>query len=185
MRIIKLAAAILSLAVFILAWQRDLFAEQQQQTVTPQRGAADKAAQESFNLQAQCSEIARKFLSSRGWKIGTGDDYKNHYNSKINKCFILVSQYSLKSDFLAMDLYDAVEGRRYATFNGHQMCDVFITKDPKKCQMDSGQIWFDGNDSRTPADFNVGFRGLLYGGGTGDENTLKTFLNKIQPFMTQ
>jgi hypothetical protein len=40
-------------------------------------------------------------------------------------------------------------------------------------------------DSRNPADFTVGFRGLLYGGGAGDENTQKTFLDRIQVFLTQ
>ncbi len=51
--------------------------------------------------------------------------------------------------------------------------------------MDSGSIWYDGNDSRWPPDFQVGFRGLLGGGGTGDENTQKIFLDKLQPFLTQ
>ena len=90
-----------------------------------------------------------------------------------------------KDDFVTIELYDAVEGRRYAIFNGHQICDVAITKNPKKCALDSGSIWFDGNDTRHPADFTAGFRGLLYGGGSGDENTHKTFLDHIQLFMSE
>src|SRR5262249_179511 len=112
-------------------------------------------------------------------------DYKNHFNSKLNKCFVLVSEYLLKDDFRTIDLYDAAEGSRYATYNGHNICDVSITKNPKRCALDSGKVWLDGNDSRNPADFTTGFRGLLYGGGSGDENTQKTFLDHVQPFMTQ
>jgi hypothetical protein len=51
--------------------------------------------------------------------------------------------------------------------------------------LDSGSIWFDGNDSRVPADFTVGFRGLLNGRGAGDENTQKAFLDRVRSFMNQ
>ena len=98
---------------------------------------------------------------------------------------MLVSGYQPNDDFVTIDLYDAVEGRRYATFNGPNICDVAITKNPKKCIVDSGSIWFDGDDSRTPADFTAGFRGLLYGGGAGDATAQKTFLDHVRPFMTE
>src|SRR5262249_20144352 len=117
-------------------------------------------------------------------KASGDSDYKNHFNSKLNKCFVLVSDYSLNDDFRTLDLYDAAEGKRYATYHGHNVCEVAITKNSKRCALDSGSIWFDGNDSRNPPDFRVGFRGLLYGGGAGDENTQKTFLDQIQAFMT-
>ena len=60
-------------------------------------------------------------------------------------------------------MYDAVEGRHYATYNGHSICNEAITKNPKKCAMDSGSLWFDGDDSKTPADFTVGFRACFMG----------------------
>ena len=192
----KVATAILLIAMLALAWrlkfvttvvthQQQLLAEQQQQIQALHWKLEDKSVQEALSLQTQCSEMASKFLSSRGWKPRAGDDYKNHFNSKLKKCFVLVSSYLPKDDFVTIDLYDAVEGKRYATFNGHQICDVGITKNPKICALDSGSIWFDGNDTRHPADFTVGFRGLLYGGGSGDENTRKTFLDHIQPFMSE
>ncbi len=62
---------------------------------------------------------------------------------------------------------------------------AFSTGGAVRRQMDSGSIWFDGNDSRLPADFTVGFRGLLYGGGAGDENTQKVFLERVRAFMAE
>ncbi len=196
MRIMKVASAILLIVVLALAWrlksvtavvthQQQLLAERQQQIEALHRELEDKSVQEALSLQTQCSEMASKFLSSRGWKPGVGEDYRNHFNSKLKRCFVLVSSYLPKDDFVTIELYDAVEGRRYAIFNGHQICDVAITKNPKKCALDSGSIWFDGNDTRHPADFTAGFRGLLYGGGSGDENTHKTFLDHIQLFMSE
>lgn len=103
-----------------------------------------------------------------------------------------MSEYAFKDDFTTLDLYDAVEGRHYATYNGHNTCKAFITKNPNKCMLDSGSIWFDGDDSRQPADFTVGWRGLLNGGGAGDkdtglgdENTQKAFLDRVRGFMSQ
>ena len=78
-----------------------------------------------------------------------------------------------------------MEGRHYATYNGHDICDPVITGDPDKCAMDSGSIWYDGDDSRTPADFTVGFRGLLYGGGAGDVGTQRAFRDRVRDFMTR
>jgi hypothetical protein len=192
----KVLSSILFIVVLALAWrlksvttavtqQKQLLAEQQQQIKSLHQRLDDKSVQDALSMQTQCSEMASKFLSSRGWKLGIGDDYKNHFNSKLKKCFVLVSSYLPKDDFVTIDLYDSVEGRRYATFNGHGICDVAITNNPKKCALDSGSIWFDGNDSRLPADFTIGFRGLLYGGGSGDSNTKKIFLERIQPFMSE
>ncbi len=197
MRIMRVAAAILFIIVLVLAWrlktvttvvsdQAHLLTQQQHQILTLQRDLDNKSVQVALNLQIQCSEVASKFVTSRGWKISDPNvTYKNHFNSKQKKCFVLISDYSTKDDFLAIDLYDAVEGSRYATFNGHQICDIVITGNPKKCALDSGHIWFDGNDTRNPADLVVGFRGLLYGGGSGDEKTLKAFLDNIKPFMSE
>lgn len=142
-----------------------------------------------LDLQEKCSNQAQKFFSNGdNYKNNNGYvfDYKNHFNSKLNKCFILISSYNFNEDVLAVDLYDALEIKHYASYLGHNYCDkttLSITNDPKKCQVDSGNIWFDGNDAKNPADFIVGFRGLKYGGGAGDENTQKQFIEKIQPFI--
>jgi hypothetical protein len=185
----KIAIAVLVLALLAVGWRLNsvtaVLGEQRQQVEALKRALSERSTQEALALQTQCSEIASKFLSARGWKPGEGDDYKNHFNTKLKKCFVLLSGYLANQDFVTIDLYDAVEGKHYAMFNGHNICDVAITKNPRKCAVDSGSIWFDGDDSRHPADFTVGFRGLLYGGGSGDESTQKTFLDHVKPFMAE
>ena len=191
----RIALAVSLVAVLALAWRLNSMntvrGQQQEQIRTLTDALADRSKKDALASQTQCAETASRSLLSRGWKasdVSNPDyvsDYKNHFNSRLNKCFVLFSSYLINNDLRAIDLYDAAEGARYATYNGHDICDPFITGNPKKCVMDSGSIWFDGNDSRRPADFIVGFRGLRYGGGAGDENSQKTFLEKIQPFMNQ
>lgn len=133
--------------------------------------------------QAKCRDDAAKYFSSKNYKNSDGFDYINHYNSKLNRCFILITGRSLNDNSLFIDLYDAIEGKHYATFNGHVSCIDFITNNTNKCNLDSGSIWFDGNDTKNPADTMVGFRGFKNGGGAGDENTQKQFMDAIQLFM--
>jgi len=140
---------------------------------------------DTFALQRACAESAHLFLGRRGWQVDDFSNYENHFNSRSGKCFVLVSVYLPNEDFRTIDLYDAVEGRRYGTYNGHDICDASITGNPRKCAVDGGSIWFDGSDSRRPADFTVGFRGLAYGGGSGDETTQRLFLERARVFMTQ
>ncbi|MFL6446192.1 MAG: hypothetical protein ACJ746_00590 [Bryobacteraceae bacterium] len=169
--------------VLAMAW---LISNQQQQIKTLQRELDSRSSQQKATIsQLQCSEAARKFLPSQGWTPEMGGDYKNHFNSKLGKCFVLASNYLINEDFETIALYDALEGRLYASFNGHRICEIGITGKPRKCVLDSGNIWFDGDDDRTPADLVIGFRGSRYGGGAGNEDTRKDFLKAIKPFMTE
>lgn len=141
----------------------------------------------SVDLQAKCATAAEEFFTKNGYrdKSEFSYSYQNHFNSKLNKCFILVSSSNLKDDSLFIDLYDALENKHYAMYLGHSYCDatsLSLINSPKKCQMDAGNIWYDGDDTKKP-DYTVGFRGLLNGGGTGDENTLKQFMEQVKPFM--
>jgi len=185
----KIGLAVAFVVVGVLGWivfsMNATIHRQEAQIQSLATALADKSQQQALALQTECAQSANRFLVSRGWKAGDGSDYENRFNSKRNKCFVLVSGYLPNDDFRTIDLYDAVEGRHYATYNGHSICDETITRNPRKCAMDSGSIWFDGNDSRTPADFTVGFRGLLYGGGAGDESTQRVFLERVRAFMTQ
>jgi hypothetical protein len=185
----KVGLATVSAVAIVLGWwafSMNATIRQQAQQIQELKVALTMKSQEhALAVQTECAANAHKFLARRGWKADDGSSYDNHFNSRLNKCFVLVSEYDLKDDFRTLDLFDAVEGRRYATYNGHNICEVIITKNPKKCIVDSGSIWFDGDDSRQPADFTVGFRGLLYGGGAGDENTQKAFLDRVRGFMSQ
>lgn len=200
----KIALAVLLIAVFVLAWivfSMNASLRRQSahiETLTTARSdtaqheplalataQSKQSKQEELMLQTQCAAAASRFLASRGWKADDASDYTNHFNSRLNKCFVLSSAYLMNDDFRTLELYDAVEGKRYATYIGHNICEVSFTNNLRKGAMDSGSIWYDGDDSRTPADFTFGFRGLRYGGGAGDEDTQKQFLEQIKVFMTQ
>jgi hypothetical protein len=139
---------------------RSVIRQQNAQIHGLQTAIRAQSQKQGHAAQVECAASAQKLLSSRGWKPEDGSEYENHFNARLSKCFVLISTYLLKDDFRSIDLYDAVEGRHYAAYNGHNICDVLITGKPKKCMIDGGSIWFDGNDSRHPSDFNVGFRGL-------------------------
>lgn len=171
----KIATAII--VILVIAFGMVYFYKQTPKTET------------NLSLQTKCSDMALKFFNEHGYKTdnANGDTYTNHYNSKLNKCFILLSSYMVNDDFLIIDLIDVLEGKTYADFSGHNICDptVLTMSNQKlnKCQLDAGNIWFDGDSTRSPADYHVGFQGYAVGPGIGDENTQKQFLEHVQPFM--
>jgi hypothetical protein len=171
-------------ALAMLARQQRTLSQHEQQIQALEMALSDKIKQEALSSQDKCADIANRFLSNRRYERTDGFEYQSHFNAKLNRCFVFVSDYEIKGDLLSLDLFDAAEGKHYAWYHGHNICDVSITHDPRKCLLDSGNIWFDGNDTKTPADFITGFRGLRFGGGAGDENTQRTFRDHIEPFMS-
>ncbi len=145
---------------------------------------------DNLTLQTKCADRAAAFYKQGGYgddsQVWT-DSYINHWNNKLSKCFIQITGISLKdSGFSFIDIFDAFEGKHYATYMGHNICDpvtLAVYNDSKKCQLDSGSIWFDGNDVKNPADYQVGFQGIAVGPGIGDENTQKRFMEHVQSFM--
>lgn len=146
---------------------------------------------DALALQAKCADRAAYFYKEGWYKKDTpgfSDFYTNHWNQKLGKCFIQITSTSLNDGFETIDLFDAFEGKRFAVYMGHQSCEpafLVVLGEPKLCQLDSGSIWFDGNDTRNPADYHIGFKGIANGPGTVDENIQKQFLEHIQPFMTE
>jgi len=148
---------------------------------------AQQQANNNFDLQTKCASQAKTFFNDNGYKSGTeyNFSYEDHFDSQLNKCFIQVSSYMPSNDSLIVDLYDALGGEHYASYIGHSDCGTPLLggSNATKCELDSGNIWFDGNDTRNPADYHVGFGGLLHG-GVGDENTFNDFMAHLQPFMS-
>jgi hypothetical protein len=135
-------------------------------------------------LKQKCSESAASFYKAGGWldnSQGVTSFYRNHWNKKIGKCFIQISSAYMKDNILLIDVYDVLESKRYASYNGHQVCDPRIV-DTKECMLDSGMIWLDGDDARKTNDYHVGFNGIG-NGGVGDANTQSQFLDRIRTFM--
>jgi len=159
--------------------------------ISSQKREATEKLNNDVALQTKCADKAAFFYKQGGYEDssqGFSSFYTNHWNKKLGKCFVQVNSTSMKDDFTSIDVFDAFEGKHYAMYIGHNSCDpmaLLVYNDPKKCQLDSGNIWYDGNDTKNPADYHVGFQGVAIGPGVGDENTQKQFLEHIQPFMTE
>lgn len=55
-----------------------------------------KSAKQDYDLQEKCGDTASKFFKKEDFSLATKDivlfkNYKNHYNKKLNKCFILIT----------------------------------------------------------------------------------------------
>ncbi len=153
----------------------------------PHKQDAGENINNDIAMQKNCADRAALFYKQGGYGDSSQawtNSYINHWNNKLGKCFIQITGLSMTdSGFSFIDIFDAFEGKHYAMYIGHNICNVTITNDPKRCQIDGGSIWFDGNDAKQPADYHVGFEGLANGPGVGDENTQKQFLEHVWPFM--
>ncbi len=137
-------------------------------------------------MQSKCATRATEFYKQSGYDKDSEtipSIYTNHWNKKLSKCFIQITSTSLKDGFIMIDVFDAFEGKQYATYNGYDPSTCNTTK--LRCQLNGGNIWLDGNNTRNPADYHVGFQGVAVGPGVGDENTQKMFSDYIQPFMNE
>lgn len=122
-----------------------------------------KTKKVSIDNQQYCSVMAEQYFTKKYTNLNSENSrtYTNHFNSKLNKCFILISKFDIDSGIEIIDLYDTLENKHYGAFIGQRFCD-------NECGGDSGVIWSDGNDSVSPTD--------------GAES-YKEFLEKIKPFM--
>lgn len=142
----------------------------------------------TLDQQKECATLAKTFMDNHQdtspWFTFS---FTNHFNQKMNKCFILIQSYNSNTDFLSYDLYDALENKHYAMYIGHSNCDITtlsFSNEPKKCQLDWGVIWLNGDDTWSP-DTRVGFVWMANGTGVGDENTQNQFMELIKPFMNE
>ncbi len=74
----------------------------------------------NLNLQEKCAKQAEKAYNNSGFKTGGNEisGFINHYNPKLNKCFVLMSNNSYDSGdgSIYTSLYDAYEGKLYAEY---------------------------------------------------------------------
>jgi hypothetical protein len=69
----------------------------------------------SLELQGKCAEQSRKFFQEAGYTPKDLAQYEDHYNPKLNKCFVLFESTDAKTTpgviWTNRDLYDAFEGK--------------------------------------------------------------------------
>ena len=152
-----------------------------EQQITPQNetpklglaGAAEgQTKQQVLSEQVACAEWANKFIVTRGQKPRSASDhYENYFSASLNTCFVLDSTHS-SNGFQTLDLYDAVKGKRYATFSGYDPCDTILEG---RCALNQGAVWLDGDDQKKP-DFEVNYT-------IDGESTKRMFLDRIRILM--
>ena len=116
----------LLVAMCVLGWilrveSRDVV-DQQRQIRELNAKIEEKSKVASLDLQAACSKQARFEYDENGWRKEQFASFTNHYNERLNKCFMLVENTSEAKPrdgtfFTTMILSDAFEGRVYGQFD--------------------------------------------------------------------
>ena len=137
----------------------------------------EKIDSENKNDQ-NCSEASANFYTRTGYDFKANDDYSNHFNKKLKKCFIQINARIINNNLLNIEIYDVFENKNYAEFIGVVICDP----NNIKCQLSQGTIWLNGRDNPGPSDINLGFNGLGKG-KIGTDKTRQEFLDHARVFM--
>ncbi|MGC2247298.1 MAG: hypothetical protein WA609_11905 [Terriglobales bacterium] len=91
-----------------------------QQSITK---ADSLSKSESLELQERCSNQAAVAFRRDGFKTEQGDLFYNHYNEKLNKCFVQYESRDSKlypgTVYLNKVLSDAFEGKVFGTYTWH------------------------------------------------------------------
>jgi hypothetical protein len=72
--------------------------------------------------QGKCAGQARKIYADLGYKAKKFADYENHYNGKLNKCFILIRNVDASNPatiWTHKNLIDAYGGKQYGEYHWH------------------------------------------------------------------
>jgi len=118
--IFALIAAVAVLG-YVLHTQGAALADQERQIRELNAKMEAKAKAAGLELQASCSKQARQEYNENGWKKEQMAGFTNHYNEKMNKCFVLIENTTpLKpadGTFITYKtLYDAFEGKAYGDY---------------------------------------------------------------------
>ncbi len=88
----------------------------------------------SFDLQERCAKQADQEFSNLGWKKHEGAVLANHYNQKLNKCFMQVENSDVMGTWITIS--DAFEGKVYAVMGLHgdevKKCSVTLLSGEEK-----------------------------------------------------
>jgi hypothetical protein len=142
----------LIVAVGVLGWmvhaQNATLTEQQKQLHDLDTKFGTKEKSVGLELQAQCAKQAAIVFKQSGWEKEQMASYENHYNEKLNKCFVILQNTDHKTTpgqiITSRYLSDAFEGKNLGNYFWESernrkywevtpfMCDVTIPSGEKK-----------------------------------------------------
>jgi len=113
------SVAILS---YLLHSHKTVLVDQQRQIHELNTKIEEKAKTVGLEVQEKCSKQAGEQYAENGWKKEPIASFTNHYNEKMNKCFMLIESTTpaKPSDgtfFNSKLLFDAFEGKSYGEYD--------------------------------------------------------------------
>ena len=115
--------ALLSVSMFLLsACNTDKLAQLEKQNKDLAAKLEAVTKQTNLDLQEKCAKQARTEFTAQGWKKEDMTSYTNHYNSKVDKCFMEVTNSSGSGTgksyvpTVYRILSDAFEGKVYGEY---------------------------------------------------------------------
>jgi hypothetical protein len=122
----KLAIGLLTCCALLAGCDADRIAKLEKENADLKAKVEKQSLIDNYDLQAKCAKDARVWFKEN-WSADKDTillDYTNHYNAKLNKCFVLV-EFHYNSHFAGpggdswtnnMDLTDVYENSKYAHF---------------------------------------------------------------------
>ncbi|MGK5077377.1 hypothetical protein [Janthinobacterium sp. HLX7-2] len=113
--LIPLAAAV---GLGVLASQQAATIKDQKQQIAAANEHMEAA---SLSLQGKCAEQARKMFVSLGYREGGMAAYENHYQTKLNKCMVLLENQTVsqKTVYTFKYVMDAFENKNFGEYIWH------------------------------------------------------------------
>lgn len=120
MRIIILILTAAAIGLGVLASQQAATIKDQQGQIAAMN---DRRKSEALGLQAQCAKQAKAAWVDGGYSCTPMASYENHYNAKLNKCFMYVQSYNIiaGNGYDNRTLIDALENKSYGLYILHLM----------------------------------------------------------------
>ena len=93
------------------------------ETQSPPQVQSKMKAAINFDFQERCAKQAREQFKQLGWDKEPMAGFTNHYNEKMNKCFVLIENTDAKSSpgtiWTNVVLMDAFEGKELGLYSWH------------------------------------------------------------------
>ena len=103
-------------------WKQATIIKEQQTRIRELSPKTDSSAK-SFELQRECAKQAEAFIDywEKDPQSKLNDEFSNHYNVKLNKCFVLITQYPKHpggsvDNIFEKYLFDAIEKKLYGQY---------------------------------------------------------------------
>lgn len=133
----KILTVFAVIAIGVLAWQSHsqylAISDQRKQIQEWNSKLAERGKTANLELQEKCAAQAARAIREDRWRMPV-TLYENHYNSKLNRCFVRTltrdSKSASGSVFVYEAVHDAFEGRNFGDYSpnsgGVPLCKVTL-----------------------------------------------------------